>query len=99
MVTENGAVIESNSSLTEFRQFLHEELAIPKADLAMVIEKRQQSNDPLAMLLWQYGFISLEQLQRIFDWFDSQAALGVKHLLERAEGKKAKICPLVAAFR
>jgi hypothetical protein len=91
--------MEPNSTFTEFRQFLHEELAIPKADLAMVIDKRQQFHDPLPMLLWQYGFVSLEQLQRIFDWFDSRAAIGVKHLFEKVEGKQAKVCPLVAAFR
>jgi Protein of unknown function (DUF2949) len=96
MTNKNGAVMEPNSTFTEFRQFLHEELAIPNTDLAMVIDKRQQSSDPLPMLLWQYGFISLDQLQRIFDWFDSRSALGVKHLFDRAEGK---ICPLIATFQ
>ncbi|MGB5594193.1 MAG: DUF2949 domain-containing protein, partial [Crocosphaera sp.] len=27
---------------------------------------------PIPMLLWQYGLISLVQLQRIWDWLDAQ---------------------------
>jgi hypothetical protein len=57
---------------TEFSQFLSEKLAIPSEDLAVVLRHQKQSSDPLPMLLWQYGLISLGQLQAIFDWLDNQ---------------------------
>jgi hypothetical protein len=64
--------MENNSISTEFSQFLQQELALSGADLAVVINNQRQPGDPIPMLLWQYGLISLVQLQRIWDWLDSQ---------------------------
>jgi hypothetical protein len=64
--------MENNSNLLEFSRFLHEEMAIKPEDLNLALHKRQRSSDPLPMLLWQYGFISLNQLQSILDWLDRQ---------------------------
>ncbi|MEG3439040.1 DUF2949 domain-containing protein [Pannus brasiliensis CCIBt3594] len=61
--------METNSNLL---QFLQEELAIGRDDLNLALHKRQRSSDPLPMLLWQYGLISLNQLQSILDWLDRQ---------------------------
>jgi hypothetical protein len=63
--------MENNSNLLEFSRFLHEEMAIKPEDLNLALHKRQRSSDPLPMLLWQYGFISLHQLQSILDWLDN----------------------------
>ncbi len=57
---------------TELINFLQEELKISNSEIAIVLQKRQNSNDPIPMLLWQYGLVSIEQLQRIFDWFDER---------------------------
>ncbi|MGK7915515.1 MAG: DUF2949 domain-containing protein [Prochloraceae cyanobacterium] len=57
---------------TELIKFLQDELAISKSEIAVVLQQRRNSSDPLPMLLWQYGLVSLEQLQQIFDWFDNQ---------------------------
>lgn len=62
---------------TEFYRFLREELAISQAELAVVKQRQQHESDPLPMLLWQYGLITLEQLQRIFDWSDRAYQLSV----------------------
>jgi Protein of unknown function (DUF2949) len=69
--------MESNSKFTEFRQFLQDELAISTSELAVVIGHRQRSSDPLPMLLWQYGLVSLEQLSTIFDWLDERAQFNI----------------------
>lgn len=66
--------MEINSILTEFSQFLHDELDLSSEDLAVVLHNRHQSTDPIPMLLWQYGFISLIQLQKIWDWLDARVA-------------------------
>jgi len=59
--------MENNSNTRAFRKFLREELAISGDELAIALQHKQPG-DPLAMLLWQYGLISLSQLQQIFDW-------------------------------
>ena len=64
--------MENNSISTEFTQFLQQELALSRDDLAVVIKNQRQPGDPIPMLLWQYGLISLAQLQRIWDWLDAQ---------------------------
>jgi hypothetical protein len=51
-------------------QFLRFELAIPAASIAMALRHPEQDYGQLPMILWQYGLISLEQLDRIFDWLE-----------------------------
>jgi hypothetical protein len=48
--------------------FLHNELELSNADIAVALRHRELENGPLPMLLWQYGLVNLEQLERIFDW-------------------------------
>lgn len=54
----------------KFTAFLREELAIP-CDSISVIDRHWQKHSvlsPLPMILWQYGLVTLEQLDRIYDW-------------------------------
>ncbi|MDY7022278.1 MAG: DUF2949 domain-containing protein [Cyanobacteriota bacterium] len=51
-------------------QFLRFELAIPASSIAMALRHREQECGQLPMILWQYGLISLEQLDRVFDWLE-----------------------------
>lgn len=48
--------------------FLQTELAVP--DAAIAFAKRQGEQDPnlLPLTLWQYGLVTLDQLNQIFDW-------------------------------
>lgn len=49
-------------------QFLRFELAIPASSIAMALRHPEEDGGQLPMILWQYGLISLEQLDSIFDW-------------------------------
>ncbi len=60
---------------TELGQFLHHELAISTSELILVIQKAKKLRAPLPMVLWQYGLITLEQLQRLFDWLGERPPL------------------------
>ncbi|MDZ7965804.1 MAG: DUF2949 domain-containing protein [Nostoc sp. DedSLP03] len=53
--------------------FLHNELELSNADIAVALRYRELENGPLPMLLWQYGFVDLEQLGKIFDWLADQS--------------------------
>jgi Protein of unknown function (DUF2949) len=64
--------MESGTRLTDFINFLQDELAISSSAIAVALRNRKQGDDPLPMLLWQYGLVSLEQLTQIFDWLDNQ---------------------------
>lgn len=55
---------------TRFIRFLEEELAVSADSLAMAMRQREQDPGPLPMILWQYGLVTIEQLDRIYDWLE-----------------------------
>lgn len=64
--------MEQNS--TNNRQlidFLQEQMALSPLAIAMAVRLEEQNPGPLPMILWQYGLISLDQLEEIFDWLAS----------------------------
>jgi Protein of unknown function (DUF2949) len=52
-------------------RFLQDDLAISTASLAVALRHREQDPGPLPMILWQYGLITLEQLEKIYDWLET----------------------------
>jgi len=62
--------VESDRSTTQLIDFLQQELAISSTSIAMALRHCEQDPGPLPMILWQYGFVSLEQLEQIFDWLE-----------------------------
>jgi hypothetical protein len=52
-------------------RFLEDDLAISTASLAVALRHREQDPGPLPMILWQYGLITLEQLEQIYDWLET----------------------------
>jgi len=52
-------------------RFLQDELAIPEAAIAVALRHQGSHTNMLPMILWQYGMISLNDLDRIFDWLES----------------------------
>ncbi len=74
--------MQFNPPDSHFIQFLQDELAVSAAEITMALKYRELDHDPLAIILWQYGFISLEQLAKIFDWLDNrfQPSLAAAHV-------------------
>jgi hypothetical protein len=56
----------------KFIDFLQSEFALSTVDIAVALRKHELDNSPLAMLLWQYGLVDIQQLERIFDWLEEQ---------------------------
>lgn len=75
--------MEFNFDVTELRRFLQEELRIPSAEVAFVMQKKEELNGPIPMLLWQYGFVSFLELERIFDWVEAQSPLRLLNIKEQ----------------
>ncbi len=59
------------ATYTRFIRFLQEDLAISASAIAVALRHREQDPGPLPMILWQYGLITLEQLDQIYDWLET----------------------------
>jgi hypothetical protein len=55
---------------TRLLRFLRQELAIPTADLRLALRHPEHTPNLLPMILWQYGLVTLSQLNKIFDWLE-----------------------------
>jgi Protein of unknown function (DUF2949) len=57
--------------LEKLIKFLHSELDISVEEIA--IAQKQDGSHPniLPIILWQYGLLSLEQLDSVFDWLET----------------------------
>ncbi len=51
--------------------FLQEDLAVPDASISLAKRQSENSTSTLPIILWQYGLITLSQLDRIFDWLET----------------------------
>ncbi|MFQ4142917.1 DUF2949 domain-containing protein [Chlorogloeopsis sp. ULAP02] len=61
------------SNYSQLIRFLQEDLAISTASIDVALRHSQQDPGPLPMILWQYGLITLEQLEQIYDWLETAA--------------------------
>lgn len=60
---------------TNFVKFLKEELALSSDSINIVQRVVEENPAPIPMVLWQYGLVTLEELDRIYDWLHSKAKL------------------------
>ena len=61
----------TSASYPRLIRFLQEELAIPLSSITVAVRRCEEDPGPLPMVLWQYGLVTLEQLDRIFDWLET----------------------------
>ena len=54
---------------TRLISFLQSELAIPDAWIALA-QRQGENPNLLPIILWQYGLLTLEQLDQVFDWLE-----------------------------
>lgn len=59
----------------KFVKFLTEELALSNDSIAIVKRAVEENPAPIPMVLWQYGLVTLEELDRIYDWLHSKTKL------------------------
>lgn len=61
----------ASATHSRFIRFLKEELSLSSSSIALALRYREQNPGPLPMILWQYGLVTLEQLDRIYNWLES----------------------------
>ena len=60
-----------SSKKIQLIEFLRRELSIPESAIATALRQEEQDSNQLPMVLWQYGLVTLKQLERIFDWLET----------------------------
>ena len=53
-------------------RYLRRELGLSENALALGVKQAQLEQAPLPVILWRFGLISLEQLDQVLGWQDSQ---------------------------
>ncbi len=57
---------------TNLLQFCQQEFSVTTTDIQLVLRHHQQTVTSIPMLLWQFGIVSIEQLNQIFHWLETQ---------------------------
>lgn len=55
----------------QFIKFLQEEINLSDNSITMAQRSVEQNSGLLPMVLWQYGLVTLEQLDKIYDWLEA----------------------------
>ncbi|MBW4441447.1 MAG: DUF2949 domain-containing protein [Plectolyngbya sp. WJT66-NPBG17] len=63
--SEVNEQIQTDSKLV---RYLREELAVSDDFIELALRHCEQERGTLPMVLWRYGFVSINQLDQIFDW-------------------------------
>ncbi|NCJ08402.1 DUF2949 domain-containing protein [Synechococcales cyanobacterium C] len=56
---------------TQLLQFLEQDLELPSHTIDLALRRLEQNPGPIPMVLWQYGLVSLEQLNQIYDYLET----------------------------
>lgn len=59
------------SRLFRLIRFLRKELSIPKESIAVAMRQGEPAPHLLPIVLWQYGLVTLDQLNQILDWLEN----------------------------
>ena len=51
-------------------EFLRQDLGLPAESISLAIRLAGQAPNLVPIILWQYGLVSLDQLNQIFDWLE-----------------------------
>ena len=57
-------------------EFLQQELSVSANEIDLVLRRQEPLRTQLPIMLWQYGLITLQQLDKIFDWQEQVAFSG-----------------------
>jgi hypothetical protein len=61
----------SQSDLPQFVNFLRQDLNLSDDSVQLALKQSQSNHGRLPIVLWQYGLVSLAELDQIYDWFES----------------------------
>jgi Protein of unknown function (DUF2949) len=59
------------SHLPRFVNFLRQDLNLSDDSVQLALKQSRSEYGRLPIVLWQYGLVSLAELDQIYDWFES----------------------------
>jgi hypothetical protein len=62
-----------SSKWTRLIDYLQGDLALPNAAVNIGLKHCEEKINLLPIVLWQYGLVTLEQLDQIFDWLEASS--------------------------
>lgn len=63
------------SAQAKLIRYLREELLIPSDAIALAIRQQHNLSSQLPIILWQFGFITIQQLDQVFEWLEHTESL------------------------
>ena len=64
------------SSHGQLIEFLTQDLALSTEAISIAYRRQKPTLTQLPIVLWHYGFITLQQLDKIFDWLEASPSKG-----------------------
>jgi Protein of unknown function (DUF2949) len=61
----------SNHDIPQVVNFLRQNLKLSDDSIQLALKQSRSDHNTLPIVLWQYGLVTLTELDRIYDWFES----------------------------
>ncbi|WP_295622065.1 DUF2949 domain-containing protein [Chamaesiphon sp. GL140_3_metabinner_50] len=61
----------STENIPQIINFLCQDLNLPQESVRLALKQTHSSHGTLPIVLWQYGLVTLPQLDRVFELFES----------------------------
>jgi Protein of unknown function (DUF2949) len=61
----------SKHDIPQVVNFLRQNLNLSDDSVQLALKQSQTNYSSLPIVLWQYGLVSLPELDRVYDWFES----------------------------
>ena len=69
----------------ELLKFLKNDLDVSPASINIALKHCQNDPGPFPIVLWQYGLVTIEQLDQIYDWMEREDRATVDSNLTKLE--------------
>jgi len=56
---------------SRFLEFLSQELSLSHKSISMAERSAQEKSGFLPIVLWQYGLVTLQELDKIYEWLET----------------------------
>jgi Protein of unknown function (DUF2949) len=61
----------SKHDIPQVANFLRQNLNLSDDSVQLALKQSQSDYNSLPIVLWQYGLVTLPELDRVYDWFES----------------------------
>ena len=61
----------SKHDIPQVTNFLRQNLNLSDDSVQLALKQSESNYNSLPIVLWQYGLVSLPELDRVYDWFES----------------------------